>query len=585
MPPSSRYRSQYHRFGLLAQGQFGKVYCALHRRSGKMVALKILDTRRSPTADFLRELSSTLALNHPNLVQVYGVEHQPDQRHLILDYCEGGTLRQLLNTEPKPRRGVLLQLIIKLLAGLHHAHSRGIIHCDVKPENILLTLTPQGWCPKLTDFGIAQNQALPNTKTLGSPAYMAPEYFDGHISPAVDIYAVGIILYEVLVGQRPFQGAPDQLRTAHHTQAIPWPCSIPPVLQVILERTLAKHPSERFDSTEHLAQTLKAASEQIDALPSAQKEEQPIVGPQISLFEAWSLPEQALPSSTTLPPPSPAAESIALAPDRSWGARVEIAQGQFYCLRKGQWSSPYALPRSLFPFLDKHPFLDKQKTLGNKQAPWPAERKTDPKVLILDRRHGVIWLPSAGQTQLTLFNRRGGILAPITLATEITEAFPSHHPWQLLAFEKQAPQVLLKISLHPFRVQRIPLAIAPVAVLSLSWGIVLADPQGRLFLIDHEGHGLGLVAPSFQDLNRDLNRTIDKNIDKTDTQNQANNKKSAKNGVKISKSVIQPEKKSKLELFAVNDWEVGLKLSSESPHHPNQTQRICLKDLELELIF
>ncbi len=530
-----------------------------------MVALKILDARRSPTADFLRELSTTLALNHPNLVQVYGVEHQPHQRHLLLDYCEGGTLRQLLDTEPRPKRMVLLQLIIHLLAGLHHVHSRGIVHCDVKPENILLTLTPEGWCPKLTDFGIAHNQALPPTKTLGSPAYMAPEYFDGHISPAVDIYAVGIILYEMMVGYRPFQGPPDQLRAVHHTQALPGSASIPPALWPILERALAKHPRERFHSSEQLAQALTTASEQIDRSTSREGyRARPY--DRVSLFEPWSLAEQSLPPSTHPPPPSLVPEVIALAPDRSWGARLEASKGLFYCLRKGQWSSPHALPRAL-----SNPPKTRDAKQQHERLPQALRKtQTEPKILILDGRHGVIWSSSPGQTQLTLFNRRGHSLAPIMLSTEITQIFPSHHPLQMLALEKHAPQVLLKISLHPFCVQRIPLAIAPSAGLSLPWAIALADSEGRLFLIDHAGNGLGLVASPFQDFNTEISVKETQPVEMKG---------------KLTQSEKYLPKQSNIQLFAVNQWELAIEMTSTSPHQPNHIQQICLKDLELELIF
>ncbi|MFQ3614140.1 MAG: serine/threonine-protein kinase, partial [Cyanobacteriota bacterium] len=146
----------------------------------------------------------------------------------------------------------------QILAGLTHAHQQGVIHCDIKPENILLKPTPQGWQLKLTDFGIARHPEpiAGEITATGSPAYMAPERFYGHFSPASDLYAVGIILVELLTGQRPFSGSPSQLMYAHLNQPFVCPSEIPPPLQTLLELSLRKLPPRRFRTAAQMRSAL-----------------------------------------------------------------------------------------------------------------------------------------------------------------------------------------------------------------------------------------------------------------------------------------------------------------------------------------
>ncbi|MCY7392636.1 MAG: serine/threonine protein kinase, partial [Leptolyngbyaceae cyanobacterium CAN_BIN12] len=186
------YHSNYRLLGLIGQGQFGRVYCASHRKTGRLVALKELNRDRFSTRNFLRELRFLLSLQHSNIVTCQALEHTATGRYLVMDYCESGTLRSLLSEEIQlqPLQG--LSLIAQILAGLDHAHQREIVHCDIKPENILLTATATGWTARITDFGIArlsQELSTDGFGNTGSPAYMAPERFYGQHSPASDLYA------------------------------------------------------------------------------------------------------------------------------------------------------------------------------------------------------------------------------------------------------------------------------------------------------------------------------------------------------------------------------------------------------------
>ncbi|PZV14414.1 MAG: serine/threonine protein kinase [Leptolyngbya sp.] len=260
--------------GLVGQGQFGRVYCASHRKTGRLVALKELNRDRFSTRNFLRELRFLLSLQHPNIVICQALEHTATGRCLVMDYCEGGTLRDLLSDEMQlhPLQG--LNLIIQILAGLDHAHQRKIVHCDIKPENILLVATATGWTARITDFGIARLSQELSTEgfgNTGSPAYMAPERFYGQHSPASDLYAVGILLFEVLTGYRPFSGLPGELMAAHLNQALVLPNTIPNAICPIIRTALQKLPARRF----------RSAAEMLGALQDA------IAQCELSLSEGW----------------------------------------------------------------------------------------------------------------------------------------------------------------------------------------------------------------------------------------------------------------------------------------------------------
>ncbi|MBE9187588.1 serine/threonine protein kinase [Microcoleus sp. LEGE 07076] len=267
--------SKYRILGLVGQGQFGRVFCASVRETpakdsrltSQLVALKELSHQKAPTSEFLRELWFLITLQHPNIVTCRALEHTATGRYLVMDYCEGGTLRNLLKQDRPLRLLEGLQLVMEVLAGLDYAHRRGVVHCDIKPENILLTLGSKGWSPRLSDFGIARrlpeigttrlHQELSPDATVGSPAYMAPERFYGLYSPMSDIYAVGILLFELLMGYRPFGGTPGDLRWAHLNQRLQLPDAIPEPLQAIVKKSLEKLPARRFASASQMGQALR----------------------------------------------------------------------------------------------------------------------------------------------------------------------------------------------------------------------------------------------------------------------------------------------------------------------------------------
>ncbi|MBE9195920.1 serine/threonine protein kinase [Synechocystis sp. LEGE 06083] len=260
-------RSQYRIIGQIGQGQFGRVYCAIHRLTGRMFALKDLEHRVFPTNKFLRELSYLLTLRHPNIVACHGLEYHPGGRYLVMDYCEGGTLRDIIDGDGDLCVAGKIDLVRQILLGLAQAHQHDIVHCDLKPENILLIPRGEGWQVKVSDFGIARLTAKTGNPNFGkgytgSPAYMAPERFYGKFSVASDIYAVGILLYELIVGDRPFSGFPKALQTAHLNTRLTLPPEFPPLLGSIVQRALEKLPQRRFSSAASMASALATAQKQ-----------------------------------------------------------------------------------------------------------------------------------------------------------------------------------------------------------------------------------------------------------------------------------------------------------------------------------
>lgn len=249
--------SHYRILKKIGHGQFGQVYCGSDRTTGELVALKRLDTRRSPTQRFLNELAILSKLHHPNIVQIQGLAYEAKERYLVTNYCQGGTLRHLMTPKIRPTLVQKLHIIRDVLLGLEHMHHHKVIHCDLKPENILLNVSTQGWSAQIADFGVAhwQDQSDKLDQRLGdtgSPAYMAPERFYGHYSPASDTYAVGVMLYELILGKRPFTGMPGEIMKAHFHQRVKVPKSLPIQLKLILKTALQKLPQHRFASAQQM---------------------------------------------------------------------------------------------------------------------------------------------------------------------------------------------------------------------------------------------------------------------------------------------------------------------------------------------
>jgi eukaryotic-like serine/threonine-protein kinase len=439
-------RSKYHLLGVVGRGQFGRVLCAIRKLTGEVVALKELHADRAPTVVFLRELRFLATLDHPHIVSWQGYEHFHEGRFLVMDYCDGGNLRHLLNWHECLPIDRVLQFGEELLQGLSHAHSRGVIHCDLKPENILLNLTAgaSSWQTRLSDFGIAcmSHESSQKLESMhGSPAYMAPERAYGEISIAVDIYSVGILLYELLLGHRPFSGSPGDLMQAHRHQAVFIPPELPPLLRSLLQTALEKQPENRFAS----------ASEMLVAL---QKVKAPPPTP-ISSITPATTPATILPRSILMIDPT----SV---------MAIELA---------GRWKADLPIHR-----------LNVCTIQGKTILPaYPTHRRlltTRQHLLALDRRHLLLLFQRSGETGWTIYNRRGNCLYEFLTPFDVAQIVKSPHGYHLAAIETDNPQALLLIDLKPLQLRRIPLPISADWIAAADWGYLVTDRSGTIVLVD-----------------------------------------------------------------------------------------------------
>jgi len=244
---------------IVGQGAFGRVFRALDLESGETVALKEFIRQRGQSDSFLRELGMLFELKHPHIIECSSLHLAGAFRYIVCEFMEGGSLRDLLRARATPTRA-LLELLQQVCEGVAYAHSRNIIHRDLKPENILLRHVGDSLIAKVSDFGISTlDTSNGEHSAIGSPAYMAPEQFYGQYDARVDVYALGVILYEIVCGRRPFHGSAAQLMLAHMRSEPEWPCWIPSLTLRVLKKSLAKKPAKRFSTVSAFLEALQLA--------------------------------------------------------------------------------------------------------------------------------------------------------------------------------------------------------------------------------------------------------------------------------------------------------------------------------------
>ncbi len=540
--------SHYRIVGLVGEGQFGKVYAAIHRETGELVALKELNPLQFSTKKFLREIRILLSLEHPNIIRCHGVEHHEGKRYLVTEYCEGGTLRNLLTSVNSLTLEHKLKIVIDILDGLSYAHKEGIIHRDLKPENILLSVTAGGWKGKISDFGVAKIERedtvanLSNIGDTGSPAYMAPEQFYGKYSYGSDLYSIGIILYELILGDRPFSGSPHEIMLAHLNQQPKLPKHLPSHLHLILREALQKLPQHRFRTalemkTEILKYVLDLENKENCFYQIIEKNE----------FELNLIEEKVIEKETVISLKINNNLLYQISEKKVTIKTINITEDKInICFKMN-----YLFPENIIDFklidngcvvitkesAQKNIFQiylcqDKKKTcipiesdyfncaVAN-NCQWFAVNKTDnneqgfqiiktnnltpitplindfipQQIIILDSRHGiVIYTQNEIEKNLTyfkLFNRRGIWYDTYTAFVPLRKII--HHcgdSQMLLAREKQTNNLIL-LKFYPFFVKRIPLDFRPDFYYPTKTGFICATTSGNIALLDLEGNVLG----------------------------------------------------------------------------------------------
>jgi eukaryotic-like serine/threonine-protein kinase len=268
----------------LGQGGFGTVYRAQDTSLGREVALKILHPQLT-LPDFLQafkqEASLAASLNHPNIVTVYELDELEGRVFLAMEYLSGGSLESHILERPYPYSEAL-PIFLQACAGMEELHQRGLIHRDIKPANILFNSRGTA---VITDFGLAKSVMLSSASSLlggaGTPFYKAPEIWEGDVpaGPPADVYSLGCVLYEMLMGRILFSGkTPEQVLTRHLVRGpdlagFP-PSGSPDALRAILEKALARDPQARYPTAGAFAAGLTGLQTSAETAEKARAEEE-----------------------------------------------------------------------------------------------------------------------------------------------------------------------------------------------------------------------------------------------------------------------------------------------------------------------
>ena len=271
---------KYEILAKIREGGMGTVYKVRHLLLDEIRVAKVihpnLDDDLEARTRFLREARAASRLRHPNIAQLFDFMIDPaGDQFLVLEYIDGLTLRDLLRRHGPPSLALAMEIARQSLAALGYLHRRGFVHRDISPDNLMLTRGPDGGpLVKLIDLGIAKgprpsDHGLTGSGVfMGKPRYAAPELLEGHDADSrSDLYSFGVVLYELLTGQRPFEGkTPHELMVAHLRQP-PRPFSetdpqgrVPPPLREAVLASLAKSPAARVASAGELAHRLAAAT-------------------------------------------------------------------------------------------------------------------------------------------------------------------------------------------------------------------------------------------------------------------------------------------------------------------------------------
>ncbi len=276
MSATAKQLGRYELLDELGRGAMGVVYKARDPIIDRVVALKTIDFALTGAAAasfeqrFFQEARAAGRLNHPNIVTIYDAGQADGIAYIAMEFLDGTSLRQLLDEQAPPGIARAVEVAGQVARGLAYAHEQGVIHRDIKPANIILLRNKR---PKITDFGIARLSEADGRsgERAGSPKYMAPEQIraDATIDGRADLFSLGAVLYEMLTGRAPFTGETVHEIMEQVLGADPPPpgsvnARVPPELDAIVMRMLAKRPADRFPSARSLFRQLRRVEERLD---------------------------------------------------------------------------------------------------------------------------------------------------------------------------------------------------------------------------------------------------------------------------------------------------------------------------------
>jgi eukaryotic-like serine/threonine-protein kinase len=363
----------------IGQGGMAEVYRGFDPSLDRQVAIKVLvhpyDRDAGFVARFRREAQAAARLNHPNIVGVYDAGSDGDTQFIVMEYIEGRTLASFLAGGGTPSPMQAVELTEKVAGALEAAHQHGIVHRDIKPANVMVT---RGGEVKVMDFGIARLQTdatAPQTSSvIGTPAYFSPEQAQGQpVDARSDIYSLGCVLYELLAHRQPFTGdTPVAIAYKQVNEVPPAPSAfnaeIPPALDAVVMKCMAKNPANRYQSAAELIADLERVRNGLDV------EATPLMP-----IAAGAAATQVIARQPTqvMPPPEPEGSSRKI-----WlGALiallvVAILAGGGYLL--AQALKPDAPTKVTMPFVKNLSFADAETQLNGLGL--KVKRKDDPTV-------------------------------------------------------------------------------------------------------------------------------------------------------------------------------------------------------------
>lgn len=316
----------------IGSGGMAEVYLAEDLLLSRQVAIKVLRDQfnddKTLLNQFKHEAQSAARLSNPSIINIFDVCEEDGKSFIVMEYVEGKTLKDLLEEKGRLTPYQAVKIACDIAAGLSHAHKRNIIHCDIKPHNILIT---ENMMPKIADFGIARmisSMTMVYTNSvIGSVHYLSPEQASGKpITAQSDIYSLGIVLYEMLTGHVPFDGNTAVAVAMMHVEKTPPPLStfvdgLPECLQRVIDKALAKDLTKRYATAGEMWQDLKAIKSKMEkegeaeAYPVAAEEEITEAG-----YEEPEAPEETIVMTV------PAAARKQQKPKESWLERLKNVQ-------------------------------------------------------------------------------------------------------------------------------------------------------------------------------------------------------------------------------------------------------------------
>jgi serine/threonine-protein kinase len=296
----------------LGTGGMANVYLAEDQELGRRVAIKILNERHANDGQFVerfrREAKNAAGLSHPNIVSIYDRGEAEGTYYISMEYLEGRSLKELILARGPAPIPVAIDYARQILAALRVAHRQGLVHRDIKPHNVLVDSEGR---LKVTDFGIARagpSQMTEEGSIIGTAQYLSPEQAQGApVTPASDLYSVGIVLYELLTGSVPFNGETPVELAMKHLSRVPEPPShlraeIPRDLDLVVMRALAKSPEERYATAEEMDADLARIARGVSISPETEEAATAIIARPITMP---TLPMPPTPRPVRPPPAAP----------------------------------------------------------------------------------------------------------------------------------------------------------------------------------------------------------------------------------------------------------------------------------------